>query len=414
MSMVQLVIQVITVGTGLLLIRTLDKQNYALFTIAASAQTMLNLITDCGINSGLMSIGGQIWADPMRLARLVATALRLRLRLSIIAGLAVSPISIWLLLKNGASVLNAVAITGIVVAGTNYVAAGAVYAVVIKLHSRYWTLQTSDLVAAVSRFGLCLVAALSFLNAAVAIACGTLSQLFQYFVLKQKASKIIVPVRSEDPQERKHLMGMLKTQAPYFVFYSLQGQLSIFLISTFGNTTKVADVGALSRLGVIQALYGSIINYIICPAFARASARQRLLKSVLEVMAVSMVLGLLLIWAAWLFAGQILWVFGPNYTHLQSEVVWMVISLVVGLFLGVLWGLNTARGWLGMTWLIVPLTLIVQVIAVQRLPISSVKGIIMFGIISQLPNLFVSCGMAIHGFWKFMPRAGEAAAGGKL
>jgi hypothetical protein len=190
---------------------------------------------------------------------------------------------------------------------------------------------------------------------------------------------------------------------PYFTFYGLQGQLSIFLISTFGTVSKVADVGALARLGILAAIYNSVINYVVCPAFARARDRGQLLRSFMEAFVLCLVCGAIAIWFGWLFAEQILWLFGPNYMHLRSEVVWMVVSLVVGLFLGLIWGINTARGWLNSTWVIIPFTLVVQLGLVRWLTLSTVKGVIIFGIISQLPNLLVSSGMALQGFWKVQP-----------
>jgi O-antigen/teichoic acid export membrane protein len=409
MSMVQLVIQVIIAATGLLLVRILSKQEYALFTIAAAAQTMLNLLTDSGINSGMMSIGGQVWQDSARLSALTRTALRLRMWLTVIATLVVSPIAIWLLVTNGAALVNAIAITAIVVAGTNYLVANAIYGAVLKLHSRYWALQSADLAGALSRLGFCLLAALVFLNATVAAACTALSQVVQYIWVRRKASNIISSSEEEVPEDRRQLARIIKRQMPYFAFYSMQGQLSILLISFFGSTSKVADIGALSRLGILAAVYNSVINYIVCPAFARARERGRLLRSFLEVVALAVVAGAIAIWLAWLFADQILWLFGPNYTHLRAEVVWMVVSLVLGLFLGVIWGINTARGWLNSTWLIIPLTLLVQIGLVRWLPLSTVKGIIIFGIVSQLPNLFISVAMMVRGFLHF-PASAESPA----
>jgi O-antigen/teichoic acid export membrane protein len=401
MSLVQLVIQAIVAATGLILVRVLNKQEYALFTIAASAQTMLNLLTDSGINSGLMSIGGQVWEDLPRLGALTRTALSLRTRLTILATLVVSPFAIWLLLANGASVVQAVVITAVLVAGTNYLIANAVFGAVLKLHSRYWTLQSADLAGALSRLVFCGTALFVFLNATIAVACTALSQFVQLIWVKRKASEILVAETNEVGEDRQGLKMMIKRQLPYFIFYAVQGQLSVFLISTFGTTSKVADVGALSRLGVLAAVYNSVINYIVCPAFARARERGRLLRSFLEVLTVALLSGLAAVWLASLFAPEILWLFGPNYGHLQSEVVWMVVSLMIGLLLGVIWGINTARGWLNSTWVIIPSTLVIQVALARWLPLSSVKGIILFGIFSQLPNVLVSLAMTIRGFSRF-------------
>jgi hypothetical protein len=62
------------------------------------------------------------------------------------------------------------------------------------------------------------------------------------------------------------------------------------------------------------------------------------------------------------------------------------------------WGLNTARGWLHHTWTLVPLTIGVQLLLVQILELSSVRGVIVFALMTQVPNLLVSAFMALSGF----------------
>jgi hypothetical protein len=173
---VQLVVQAVNALTGLLFVRLLSKHDYALFTIASSMQAMLNLLMDCGINAGLLSIGGKVWTNPDDLGRLVRTALHLRRQMAIGALLIVSPISLWLLLSNGASVIEATALTAVVVGAVHFVTAAAVFGVVTKLHSRYSEIQRVELVGAFSRLALALSAAGSISQCMAATAAASVSQ----------------------------------------------------------------------------------------------------------------------------------------------------------------------------------------------------------------------------------------------
>jgi O-antigen/teichoic acid export membrane protein len=395
---VQLVVQALNAITGLIVVRLLNKQDYALFTIASSMQTMLNLLTDCGINAGLFSIGGKVWNRHEDLGRLVQTALRLRRQMCIAAIIVVSPISLWLLLSNGASLFQAVALTAIVVGAVQFVTAAAVFGIVTKLHSSYGQIQQVDLAGALSRLVLVLTSAVVFLNAAVATLASSLSQIVQYVLVRRQALQLIHLDHRDDPRFRVQLVQMIKSQAFYFIFYALQGQLSVMLISAFGTTGQVADIGALSRLALIGAVFGAVINQVVAPAFARIQDRRNLLRVLGQVLLLTIAFGLACIALGFVFAPKILWLFGKPYRHLSKELVWMMVSVALGLLLTVTWAINTARGWLHATWLIVPLTLVTQVVLASWLPLSSVRGIILFSILAQIPNLLVSAWMCARGF----------------
>jgi hypothetical protein len=78
----QTLVQAIGALVGILIVRLLDKDEYALFTVATSLQATANVLSDCGINAGLLSVGGRIWRDPAPMGSLVEAAMRLRRRLT--------------------------------------------------------------------------------------------------------------------------------------------------------------------------------------------------------------------------------------------------------------------------------------------------------------------------------------------
>ncbi len=398
---VQVIVQIVNAITGLLLVRLLNKHDYALFTIASSMQTMVNLFTDCGINAGLLSIGGRIWQDRSDFGQLVHTALRIRRQLSVAAIIIVSPISIWLLLKNGASILEAAGLTAVVISAVHFLTAAAVFGVVTKLNSRYSEIQRVELSGAFSRLSIVMAGALVFLNVLIATVASTVSQAVQFSVVRRQARRLIPPDSRENPEFRRQLVRMIRSQVVYFVFYAVQGQLSVVLISTFGSAGQVADVGALSRLALVGAVFGAVVTHVVSPAFARVQDKRHLWRVYAQALFSTCAFGLSCTAFAFVFAPQILWVFGSPYGHLTREVGWMMINIALGLVLMVIWGLNTARGWLHATWMMVPLTLVAQVGFARWLTFSTVHGVILFSIVSQLPNLLVSAWMTARGFARF-------------
>jgi O-antigen/teichoic acid export membrane protein len=397
---VQLVVQAVNALTGLLFVRLLSKHDYALFTIASSMQAMLNLLTDCGINAGLLSIGGKVWTNPDDLGRLVRTALHLRRQMAIGALLIVSPISLWLLLSNGASVIEAAALTAVVVGAVHFVTAAAVFGVVTKLHSRYAEIQGVELAGAVSRLGLALSAAAVFLNALAATAAASVSQVVQCFLVRRQSLRWIQLDQPDDPTFRRQLLKMVKSQAFYFAFYAIQGQITVVLISLFGTTNQVADLGALSRLGIISAVFGGVLNHVITPAFARIQDRGRLWRAGLNVLMLCALGGTGFVVLSWIFADPILWIFGSHYRHLRAEVPLMMAAIMMSVLQAAIWSLATARGWLSLTWAIPALTILAQVAMCFVVDLGSVSGVIWFGISSTLVAVLIGFAMVAVGYSK--------------
>jgi hypothetical protein len=76
----------------------------------------------------------------------------------------------------------------------------------------------------------------------------------------------------------------------------------------------------------------------------------------------------------------------------------MTASSLLSFLAATLWSLNCARTWFEYSWLNIPATLLVQVILVTVLDISSLRGVIVFGLVSQLPTLILNAFFAWRGF----------------
>jgi O-antigen/teichoic acid export membrane protein len=395
---VQFVVQLLSAITGFLLVRTLPKQEYALFTIAIAIQTALSLLADSGVNAGLLSIGGRVWHSRVELGNVIAAALRLRAQLGTAGVAIVLPFSLWLLIRNGASVLQALALSSIAITGVYCSAMAAAYGVVTRLHSRYRNIQAVELGGSIVRLGAVATAVALFLNSIIATASSVLAQVTQYFLVRRQALRLIELPKHDDRDCRGELLKMVRSQWFYFAFYALQGQLTVFLISIYGSTAQVAEIGALSRLGILSTAVAAVVNQALVPSFARIHERHALQNRFLQSILLVLFAGVAFVIAGYFFNAQILWVFGPKYHHLNLELVWMLGSVALGLILSVVWGLNTARGWLQMTWLMVPLTIGTQLLLVMCLDLSTVRGVVIFAIVSQVPNLLVSLFMTTRGF----------------
>lgn len=394
---VQLLVQFLGIASGLLLVRTLDKQQYAYFTIANTMQAAMNLLADSGIKNGLSSIGGKVWQDPYRFGQLINTGMYLRRYLAMIAIVVVSPILVWLLISNGASIIYAVFILLLVLVGLNFQLTTVVLGIVPQLHSQIDRIQKLDLIAAISRLALLCVAYFIGLNAALAILTASIAIGLQNFFLQRWVSSCIDRKAAVNIEDKLSILNIIKWQSPNKIFFCLQGQITIWLISIFGNTQSIAEIGALGRISVIFSIINSVLISIVIPAFARCQSFKDLGRRYWQIIGCYCFFSLFLIAVALCFTKQFLWVLGEQYAHLQDELVLILLSTVFSFLARTTHLLNGSKAWIKHKWISIPITIITQALLLLILDVSQVKGVILFGLLSVLPEIAVNFYVAYEG-----------------
>jgi O-antigen/teichoic acid export membrane protein len=394
---VQVAVQGLGIASGILLVRTLSKPEYAYFTLAFSMLSTMSILADSGISIALSSIGGRVWQDRSRFGELINTALRLRRYLAAVAALAVAPVLLWLLIRSGSPRTYAALITLTVLIGLNYQLLAGLLMVVPRLHSQLGRVQTLDGLAAAVRLALLLAAYFVFLNAAVAIWATIISVIVQYAVLNRWVSDNIDRRAAINPDDQREMLGIVKHQAPNAVFYCLQGQLTVWLISVFGNTQSIAEIGALGRLSVVFAVISATMGSVVLPAFARCQSPRELRVRYFQVLSGFCVLGLGLVGSAALFPDQILWILGSKYAHLRSELLLMMVMAASSAVIAAMWSLNSTKAWIKYSWLNIPCVLATQIVLLMVLDVSTLRGVILFGTFSLVPNFLLNAGLSFRG-----------------
>ena len=398
LAVVQAVVQILSFVSGILIIRSVSQREYAYFTIANTMQGTLNLLADIGISAGVMSIGGRVWQERHRFGELINTGMQLRKQLALVACVVVIPITYLLLAHNGATLPYRLVLVALVVAGLLPQLASGVLSAVPRLRSDIGRIQTIDFSAAAFRL-VGLLAFIWLLNAATAIAIAMVTFFVQYLMLRHYAASVVDLHASADPQDRQVLVRFISTLAPNAVFYCLQGQITVFLISIFASrVSSVAEVGALGRLAMIFAVLSNLLANVFIPAFARCHQAGKLRLLYGGVVSGVTAFGVLVIVLAILFPDQFLFVLGNKYTHLRSELIFMVTGAVLNAIAGAMWGLNSAKGWISGAWLYIPSTLTTQVALIPFVDFSSVRGVLFFNVISAVPSVLLNLVLSFRGF----------------
>ena len=401
--------QLCTLLTGVLIVRALPVSEYAFYTIALTLQGTLMVLADSGASSVLSAIGGRVCEDRVRFGQLIRTALRFRRTLELVTLAAMAPVLVVMLRKEGAdwrASLGAVAMIALVLHQLVYI---SVLSVVPRLHAHFNRLQRIELLAAASR--LAMVALLAWWGGGFVwmLAASVLSLALQSHRLEKLAFASVERAAEPNLDDRAELVRAFKHQVLNGLYYAFQPQITLWLISAFGNARGIAEVGALGRLSAVFSLVTAVLGNIVVPRFARLDSAQLLRRRYLQTVGGVVGLSLLLLSGALLFPGAILWVLGPKYAHLRQELALTVLLAGVNQLCNTMWLMNAARAWIWNIWVNVPLTLGLQAALVPTMELSTSRGVLLFGICSLAPTFCVNVALTVRGLREKTRREREAA-----
>jgi hypothetical protein len=221
-------------------------------------------------------------------------------------------------------------------------------------------------------------------------------------MLRKYVAGVIDLDAPENAEDRAAMLGFIRKLAANTVFYCLQGQITVFLISFFARrASSVAEVGALGRLAMIFAVLSNLLTNVFVPAFARCQSARKLRWLYAAIIGVVGAFSLLVLCCAGIFPDQFLFVLGSKYAHLHRELLLMVGGAVLASLTGTFWALNASKAWVAGAWLYIPLTLATQVALIPYIDFSSVMGVLTFNLISAVPNLVLNLVLSYRGFRSF-------------
>ena len=275
---VQCWVQLLTAVAGLIIVRTLAKQDYALYAITNSMQSTCHLLSDVGIGIGVRSIGGRVWSDRRRLGELINTALGMR-RLFAIFSIAVClPIAAWMLWKNGASPLTNALLCLILLVGLLPLLSSSVFSIVPQLHGEYRRMQKLDFGNAALRLVMIGTLAISRMNAWLAASVAAVTNWIELFCNRRWASDHADSMAPTNSGDRHELWRLTKSWGPNVLFFCVQGQVTLLILTLVGTATNIADITALGRIAALFVVFSTVFNNVITPRFARCQDASRLLR----------------------------------------------------------------------------------------------------------------------------------------
>jgi len=381
MGSAQIAVQALGFVGGILVIRLLPTQEYALYTLANTMLGTMVLLADGGISTGVMAQGGQVWQDRERLGAVLATGMDLRRRFAFISLLVATPALIYLLRHHNASWLLSILLTLSLIPAFFTALSGTLWEIGPKLHQRIVPLQSIQVGASVGRLALLGASLFLFPWSYVAVLASGLPQIWANFRLRKLAHTYATPDQPVDPVIRQNILNKVKRLLPDAIYYCFSAQFAVWLMSIFGSTAAVASLGALGRLAVALSLFTMLFSSLILPRFARLPYDGSLLtRQFSRIIVGLLLLSVGIVGGVWLFSTQILWVLGKQYADLETEVVLMMVGKCIALVASSAFLLCTSRGWVINPLVSIPLSIASIVFGAFFINVTSLRGIFMLDI----------------------------------
>jgi O-antigen/teichoic acid export membrane protein len=399
-GLVQVLVQGVGLLSGILLVRILPVEQYALYTLANTMLGTMTVLADSGVSPGVMSQAGLVWKDSQKLGAVIATGVSLRRKMAIPSVLIASPILIYVLSQNDAGAFMSVIILLSLLPSFLMALSSNIYEIVPKLHQDIIYIQRSQLVLNISRFLLLLVTTFFFPFAFVAVLSAGVPQILYNKGIKKLANRYISFEEPENTTVRNDILKVVKRGLPDAIYYCFSGYLTLFLISYFGKTSSIASFGALGRISAIFTVFSMIVNMLLVPRYARLNQdRMLLLRNFLKILLLTFVISVGVGGGIYFFASKILIVFGTSYKNLETELMLVGLQSIVTFILGVIFSLNTARGWYITPITYISISILVTMVGILYFDFSSLRNSLFFNLLITVTQMLL---LLVFGLFKIM------------
>ncbi|WP_261387452.1 polysaccharide biosynthesis protein [Chitinophaga pinensis] len=381
----QVFVQAVSLFSGILVIRMLQPEEYALYTLANTMLGTMTVLADGGISTGVMSQGGKVWQDRDQLGTVLATGMDLRRKFAVGSLLVSIPVLIYLMLHHGASWLMSILIVLSLIPSFFMALSGTILQIAPKLRQDIAPLQKNQVYMNLGRLVLLALTIFIFPFAFVAVLAAGLPQIWGNMNLRKISAGYADWHKKPDPEIRQNIMKMVRRLLPMGIYTCLSGQITIWLISIFGTTKGVAQLGALDRLSMALSFITIVFGTVILPRFSRLPNNKALLmRRFVQIQGGLLAMGACIVFTAWLFSAQILKVLGPNYSNLTSEVVLKITISCLGIIAASTFSLFTSRSWAINPFISIPISIASIALGVAFIDVSSLRGVLFMNIMIQL------------------------------
>lgn len=371
----QVAIQGIGFISGILVIRLLPTHEYALYTLANTMLGTMTILADGGIATGVMSEGGKVWQDEQKLGAVLRTGMELRKKFALGSLLIATPILLYLLHHHGASWLMAGLITLSLIPAFFANLSGKLLEIPPKLKQDIAPLQKIQVASNAGRLALIGLTLFIYPFAGVAILCAGVAQVWANVRLRKVSSRSADRLQNVSKETNQKILKIVRRSLPTAVYFSISGQLSIWILSLLGTQDSVARIGALTRLTIALSLLTVLVQTLIVPRFARLTKDYEILRSTFLKVQAALLLALSALYIPiYALSDYVLLILGESYDGLTPAFRIQCLTALLGVYIASTANLNTSRGFILHPGIHIPLNLAIITVTVSSIQPSNLMG----------------------------------------
>lgn len=394
-------VQLAGIAAGILLVRTLPVREFALYTLALSVITFFTFLSDLGSTTSLVHFFHRAAREGEEFSPYLAAVLSLR-RLAFLLGAGGVALAFpYAAATKGFAPLEIVPILAAVLITVWLQISAAVRVLALRLADRYAVSYRAEVTGASLRLLLTgAMVAGSLLRAWIGVLASALGTAATAFLARRGgAPEPSLRTAEADlrPYRRRVLRYLLPT-LPSALYFSIQSPLIIWLAATFGDTRNIAEVGAITRLGLIVGLFASLSSVVFLPRLARITDERAWRVRCFQFGGALAAIALALLAGAAVFPGTLLWVLGAQYSGLHRELLLVVAGAGLTLLDGYVVSVNLARSWTRWQGLAMAMLVAVQALLVALVPLGTTGGVLAFNVLSSAAALAGQLAITAVGF----------------
>ena len=394
-------VQLLNLISGFLLVRWLTVKDYAAYSLVTGFQGSIGVLVELGLGSSIVALAAGR-TDPQVIGTYICSTRHYRNRFFFALLPVVMVVFPILTLRQGWSVPLTAVLLGAILTTLYFQSWATYYSVPLLIYQKLVLYYRTPTILGVVRLvsSLCLYF-LTLLSSVTAVWISSLSTVAQGWLYKRHSANLIIEPLTCSPEANKEVLGFIRPLMPSTIFFALQGQISILLITWYGKTGSIAEVGALGRIGQLFVMLGAFNGVVVAPYIASV-AKHKLLLRYLQVLAGAMGISVILAVFTAISPNFLLWILGEKYNHLKSELFWMMASACIAYLTGVMWTMHSARKWIYSwgVWAYISAVIVVQIFGLVFMNLGTTKNVITLSLYSALVSFLVQVAWGVVGFNK--------------
>lgn len=372
----QVIIQGVGLIAGILTVRLLSIKEYAFFTLANTMLGALAVISDGGISSGVMSEAGKKWNNKEYVGLVLSTGMIIRKRFSLVALVFTLPFLTYLLLDNGAKPWQVFLVVLAMIPSFFATISDSLLEIPLKINQDILPLQKNQLYASIGRLLLSITSLFFLPFSFIALLSNCIPRIWANIKLRKIILPYAVNTTIEDQQIKTTIMSVVKRSMPGSIYFVFSGQINVWILSLIGNTNGLAQIGAIGRISVLFSTLSLIGSTLITPRFSRLPVDPNILKKrFFEIQAIGLMACIALLALVSLMPTELLYILGNQYKGLEQELMINIASSLIGIMVGLTFGLVLSRGWVIYPVVSISINILAFVLGVVLFEVRTLMGV---------------------------------------